>query len=74
MLSVRLPKEMEDRLNALCKETKRSKSFYIKEALMSYIEDIEDGYIAMQRLSDPHAKYFTNEEVEAFIAAMPDHA
>lgn len=74
MISVRLPQELEDRLNALCKETKRSKGFYVKEALITYLEDLEDAYIAMQRLSDPNAKYYTSEEVSAMIEAMPDHA
>lgn len=42
MLSVRLPKETEDRLVALSSRTHRSKSYYIKEALEKYLEDEED--------------------------------
>lgn len=61
-VSVRLPEELEKRLSILCTETKRSKSFYIKEALERYIEDLEDGYEAMQAILDPDAEYLTTEE------------
>ena len=46
MLSVRLPESLENRLNILAKATKRSKSFYVREALERSIEDIEDAYLA----------------------------
>ncbi len=72
MLSVRLPEAMEKRLNELCKETKRSKAFYVKEALATYLEDMEDAYIALHRMSQPNRKFYTNEEVKAMIEAMPD--
>ena len=74
MLSVRLPEAMEKRLNELCKETKRSKAFYVKEALQCYLEDLEDLYIALERKANPHAKYYTSEEVQAILEARPDDA
>jgi len=46
MLSVRLPKDLENRLTNLAKATKRPKSFYVREALERSIEDIEDAYLA----------------------------
>lgn len=46
MLSVRLPEDLETRLNKLVKATKRPKSFYVREALERFIEDIEDAYLA----------------------------
>ena len=46
MLSVRLPKGLEDRLTVLAKATKRPKSFYVREALERSLEDIEDAYLA----------------------------
>lgn len=66
-VSVRLPEELEKRLTVLCAETKRSKSFYIKEALERYIEDLEDGYEAMQAILDPDAEYLTTEEALEFL-------
>ena len=52
MLSVRLPKNLENRLNILAKATKRPKSFYVREALERTIEDIEDCYLAETAYED----------------------
>ena len=46
MLAIRLPKELEDRLTAMAKKTGRTKTFYAKEAILNYLEDLEDTYIA----------------------------
>lgn len=46
MLSVRLPDELEQRLNHLAQATKRSKSFYVREALERALADLEDAYLA----------------------------
>jgi RHH-type rel operon transcriptional repressor/antitoxin RelB len=50
MLAVRLPLDIEQRLNALAKKTGRSKSFYAREAIVRQIEDIEDEYLARRRV------------------------
>ena len=46
MLAVRIPKEIEDRLDSLSKKTGRTKSFYIRQALDEYLEELEDIYLA----------------------------
>jgi RHH-type rel operon transcriptional repressor/antitoxin RelB len=51
MLAVRLPPEIEQRLDALAKKTGRSKSYYVREAILRQIEDIEDTYLARRRLA-----------------------
>jgi len=51
MLALRLPPEIEQRLDALAKKTGRSKSYYAREAILRQIEDIEDYYLAHRRLS-----------------------
>ena len=51
MLAVRLPPEIEQRLDALAKKTGRSKSYYVREAILRQIEDIEDYYVARRRLA-----------------------
>ena len=50
MLALRLPPEIEERLDALAKKTGRSKSYYAREAILRQIEDIEDYYLARRRL------------------------
>jgi len=55
MLAIRLPEEIEKRLDALAKETGRTKSFYVRQAIVEHLDDLEDIYIAEQRLADIHA-------------------
>jgi RHH-type transcriptional regulator, rel operon repressor / antitoxin RelB len=50
MLAIRLPAEIEDRLDALAKATGRTKTFYAREAILEYIDDLEDVYLAEKRL------------------------
>ena len=51
MLALRLPPEIEERLDALARKTGRSKSYYAREAILRHIEDIEDDYLARRRLA-----------------------
>jgi RHH-type rel operon transcriptional repressor/antitoxin RelB len=55
MLAIRLPEEVEKRLEALAKATGRTKTFYVREAILEHLEDLEDIYLAEQRLADIHA-------------------
>jgi RHH-type rel operon transcriptional repressor/antitoxin RelB len=50
MLAIRLPEEIEDRLEALAKRTGRTKTFYAREAILEHLEDLEDLYLAESRL------------------------
>jgi RHH-type rel operon transcriptional repressor/antitoxin RelB len=51
MLALRLPIEIEKRLDALAKKSGRTKSFYAREAILRHIEDMEDYYLARRRLA-----------------------
>lgn len=53
--SIRLPHEIEERLEKLSVLTGRTKSFYVKEAIMDHLDDIEDVYLAEKRLEDIHS-------------------
>lgn len=55
MLAIRLPSEVESRLEALARATGRTKTFYAREAILQHLEDLEDLYLAEQRLSDIRA-------------------
>jgi RHH-type transcriptional regulator, rel operon repressor / antitoxin RelB len=50
MLTLRLPAEIEKRLAALAKKTGRTKSFYAREAIVRHLDDLEDYYLARERL------------------------
>lgn len=67
MLAIRLPAEVESRLDALAKATGRTKTYYAREAILEHLEDLEDLYLAEQRLSDNRAgksQAYTLDEVE----------
>ncbi|MBU2787022.1 TraY domain-containing protein [Acidithiobacillus sp. VAN18-1] len=55
MLAIRLPAEVEIRLEALAKATGRTKTFYAREAILEHLDDLEDLYLAEQRLMDIRA-------------------
>ena len=55
MLAIRLPAEVERRLDALAKATGRTKTFYAREAILEHLDDLEDLYLAEQRLIDARA-------------------
>ena len=67
MLALRLPPDIEKRLEALAKRTGRSKSFYAREAILRHLEDLEDYHLAQRRLAR-RAKRVTLEELEREFA------
>lgn len=54
-VSLRLPDEVSQRLEHLVALTGRSKTFYMVEAIREHIDDLEDLYLAEQRLIDIRA-------------------
>jgi RHH-type rel operon transcriptional repressor/antitoxin RelB len=52
MLALRLPPEIEARLDALAKRTGRSKSFYARQAILEHLDDMEDIFLAEKRLEE----------------------
>jgi RHH-type rel operon transcriptional repressor/antitoxin RelB len=46
MLSILLPEELEERLERLAVRTGRSTTFHVQEALVQYLDDLEDFYLA----------------------------
>lgn len=68
MLTVRLPLDIEKRLAALAKATGRTKTFYVREAILEHLEDLEDLYLAekrLKKLKNGQSRTYTLEEVEA---------
>jgi len=49
MLTIRLSEAIENRLNALAQETGRTKTTLAREAILEYIDDLEDYYLAESR-------------------------
>ena len=51
MLAIRLPPDIEARLEKLAKATGRSKTYYAREAIEEHLADLEDIYLAEKRLT-----------------------
>lgn len=49
MLAIRLPDDIEERLSALAIETGRTKTALAREAILEYIDDLEDYHLAEAR-------------------------
>ena len=54
-VSIQLPDDVFTRLQDLAQRTGRSKTFYMVEAIREHLDDLEDVYLAEQRLSDHSA-------------------
>lgn len=64
MLSIRLENSMETQLEALAKATKRPKSFFVKEALKNYLDDMQEYYEVQKRSNAEDKNLITLEELE----------
>ena len=63
MLAIRISHDVESRLQQLAQKTGRTKTYYAREALLRFLEDMEDEYLALSRLETP-TKRWTMEELE----------
>ena len=55
MLAIRLPEDIERRLEALAKRTGRTKTFYARQAILEHLDDLEDVFLAEKRLESLRA-------------------
>ena len=70
MLAIRLPAEVEARLEALARATGRTKTFYVREAILEHLGDLEDLYFAEQRLIDIRAGKTQTVPLEEVMAGV----
>lgn len=62
--TINLAENIEKRLLAICQQIGREEDELIEEAILNYLEDLEDSRDAQERLSNPPEHYFTLAEVE----------
>lgn len=75
MLALRLPKDLEARLEAMAKKTGRTKSYYARLAIIEKLEDLEDIFLADERMKNPGVPIPLEEVMAEFaddIAALDD--
>lgn len=58
MLALRLPPDLEERLERLAKRTGRTKTYYAREAIIERLDDLERIYLAEQA----HVRYRKSKE------------
>lgn len=65
MIAVRMPVEIETRLENLAKKTGRTKTYYVREAVIEYLGALEDLYLAEEELRAIRAgaRVYSIEEV-----------
>jgi RHH-type rel operon transcriptional repressor/antitoxin RelB len=63
MLAIRLPEDIEQRLDRLAQETGRTKTALAREALLEYMDDLEDYHLAEAR-ARKNRKSIPLEDVE----------
>jgi len=63
MLAVRLPEEIENRLADLAAKTGRTKTYYAREAIVEHLDEMEDRYLAIDRLEN-RGKRWTLDDLE----------
>ena len=63
MLTIRLPKDIENRLTELANKTGRTKTYYAREAILKHLDEMEDKYLALTRLENS-GKRWTLDQLE----------
>jgi len=63
MLAIRLPEKIDRRLATLAKRTHRTKTFFAREAILEHLDDLEDYYLAIERL-EKNLSSISLDEVE----------
>lgn len=73
VISVRVDGALADRLNALSAATGRPRAFYVREAIVEHLEEIEDYYLAVEVAQRVHAgtmRSYTAEEARAALGII----
>lgn len=67
MLAIKLDNDTDTRLQNLADLTNRTKTFYAREAIIAYLDDLEDIYLsekALNNLASGKSKTISLDEME----------
>ena len=65
MIGVRLSSDIEKRLDDLAKATGRTKTYYVREAILEHLDDMEEAYFAeatLERVRRGDERVLSSEE------------
>ena len=71
MLTMRLPENVERRLEHLSEATGRTKTFYAREAIIKYLDEMEDVYLServVERVRSGQETVYSSDELEKLLA------
>ena len=69
MLAIRLPEDIEARLDKLAKRTGRTKTFYARQAILEHLDDLEDVFLAEKRLASLRAGRTKSVKLDKVLTA-----
>lgn len=61
MIAVRLPIDVEKKLDQLAARTHRTKSYYVRKAIEEFLEDEADYMLAMERIQKNNPRISLDE-------------
>ncbi|UZJ38782.1 DUF6290 family protein [Prosthecochloris sp. SCSIO W1103] len=67
LIGIRIPKSVKDRLDVLARKTGRTRTFYIRQALLEHLDDLEDRYMAQEvlgRVKEGEEELYSLDDVE----------
>jgi len=64
-ISIRLPEKLTKELNNMAKSMERSKSFIIREAISTYLDEYSDYQIALDRLLNKDDEIIESSELRS---------
>jgi len=67
-VSVRLPAEIVRELENLANATERSKTYIIRKAIESYLQESADYLVALERLNDKDDEIISSDEMRERLA------
>ncbi len=72
MLALRLPPDLEKRLDDLARKTGRTKSFYARQAIIEYLDDLEDIAMAEAGMAADDGTRYSLDEIMRGLEARHD--
>ena len=69
MLAIRLPEDIEARLDKLAKRTGRTKTFYARQAILEHLDNLEDVFLAEKRLASLRAGRTKSVKLDKVLTA-----
>jgi RHH-type rel operon transcriptional repressor/antitoxin RelB len=62
-ISIRIPDDLASKLSEIAEETERPRSFHVQKALETYLAEMADLQVALDRLHDTSDPIVTTEDM-----------